>query len=205
VSQSVLDDATLARVRQEATAKASPFVDPAIVREAQTVLAGVPDEWLARVTGQPGVSWRYLGNADLVLAVRAARADQAHLVALRTARHAERERQQTAADVAARAAQRAERAAWAALAARLPVPVAVQHNWTACHLDGYEQGADHIVVLEDLTVGRLHRKARHPLCWTPSRAHELRHVTPNVDDERRLPDCKACLRTAERVAQQNGG
>lgn len=81
--------------------------------------------------------------------------------------------------------------------------MAVCHNWTARHLDGYQQGADHIVVLADLDAGRLHRKAGDPLCWAPSRAHELRHVGANVGDEKRIPDCKACVRRAGKLA--NGG
>jgi crotonobetainyl-CoA:carnitine CoA-transferase CaiB-like acyl-CoA transferase len=186
VTRSVLDDATLARMREEAKAAAGPFVDPALIREAQNILAGIPADWLTRVTG-------------LTLAVRAAQADTGHLRALADQKRAEWDREQRAAAAAGEAAVRAERDEWASLAARLPVPVAVWHNWTARHLDGYEQGADHIVALEDLHVGRLQRAARHPLCWTPSRDHPLRHVTPNVGDENRVPDCKACLRTAERI------
>jgi hypothetical protein len=84
--------------------------------------------------------------------------------------------------------------------------VVVLHNWTARHLDGYEQGADHIVVTETLYVGRLYRQADRTLCWTPSRAHELRHVGPYYapDDDKRIPNCKACLRTAERIAAPIG-
>jgi hypothetical protein len=81
----------------------------------------------------------------------------------------------------------------------------VWHNWTARHLDGYEQGADHIVTMEPLHVGRVTREARRPLCWTPSRAHELRHVQANGEEkEDRVPTCKACLRTAERIATKEG-
>jgi hypothetical protein len=198
---SMLDDATLTGLRAEAQAAASPFIDPALFRAAEAMLPRVPADWLDRVIGRAGVSWRHLSNAELALAVSAYRADIDYLAALTTERHRQREAAQRAADAEARAQARAERAEWAALAARLPVPVEVWHNWTARHLDGYEQGAGHIVVLEDLTVGRFHRPARHPLCWTPSRTHPLRHVTPNVGDERRLPDCKACIRHAERIAQ----
>jgi hypothetical protein len=55
------------------------------------------------------------------------------------------------------------------------------------------------VVLEDLAVGRLRRAAGLPLCWTPSRARQLRHVHGNAGDERRIPDCKACLERAARI------
>jgi len=198
-----LDETTLARLRAEAAAKASPFIDPALYRDAETLIHLANDDWLSRVLQRPGFAvpaWRFLSNADLALTVAALRADRAHLEALAAARMAEY--QQAAQDRRKRLAAetQAVRNKWAALAARLPVPVEVWHNWTARHLDGYEQGADHIVVLEDLSVGRFCRAARLPLCWTPSRARPLRHVTPNVGDERRLPDCKACIRHAERLA-----
>jgi hypothetical protein len=92
---------------------------------------------------------------------------------------------------------------WPALAERLPVPVTVWHNWTARHYDGYEQGADHIVPLEPVNAGRLQRPAREPLCFTPSRAHALRHVMHNGEGQyERTPNCQACLRLAERLAAQ---
>jgi superfamily II DNA or RNA helicase/tetratricopeptide (TPR) repeat protein len=197
---SVLDDATLARMRTEAAAGASPFVDPALLREADALLPAADRRWLERVIGHPVPSHRTLTHTELLLAVGAAKADTAHLRALAgsqraAAEHARQQQAETAA-----AAARAEQDKWQALHSRLPVPVTVQHNWTARHLDGYEQGADHIVVLEDLHAGRMHRTAGSPLCWTPSRAHELRHVSGNVDDGNRLPDCKACLNHAEKLA-----
>jgi hypothetical protein len=195
-----LDAATLARLGEQARAAASPFIDPALYRAAEQLAHLASDAWLSEVLGRPVVlpAWRHLPNADLALMVTAIRADRPHLeqrLAEARAAHAARA-EQSRAEAAALA--EAERAGWAALAALIPVPVQVWHNWTARHLDGYEQGADHIVVLADLTAGRLSRPARHPLCWTPSRARELRHVTPNSGDERRLPDCKACLRLAGR-------
>ena len=204
---SALDETTLAQMRAEAAAKASPFVDPALFRDAETLMHLANDRWLSRVLGRSGFAvpaWRFLSNADLTLAVAAIKADRAHLEAVAEAKRAEWTRSAEESRRAIEANAQAERDEWAALTGRLPVPVEVWHNWTARHLDGYEQGADHIVVLEDLTVGRFRRTARSPLCWTPSRAHPLRHVTPNVGDERRLPDCKACLRHAERLAGQDG-
>lgn len=197
---SALDDDTLARLRAEARAAASPFIDPALLREASSLLPAVDLDWLGRVTGHPVASWRTLDNAGLHLAVAAVKADAEHLEAVRAQRRDE-ELHKTALLLAKRGtAAQATRDAWKALRSRLPVPVAVCHNWTARHLDGYEQGADHIVILADLDAGRLHRKAGDPLCLTPSRVHELRYVGGNAGDEKRLPTCKACLRHAEKLA-----
>ena len=205
MSASVLDEATLAQWRAAAQAEASQLVDPAMLRDAQQLMPLATDEWLSRTLGRPATTraWMTMSNPELAVAVRALLADRAHLEALRKAQRAERQRTAEQGRRAAEAAAQAERDEWAALAATLPVPVEVWHNWTARHLDGYEQGADHIVVLEDLHAGRMHRTARSSLCWTPSRAHQLRHVTPNVGDERRLPDCKACLRHAQRLAGES--
>lgn len=197
---SALDDAALAAMRAEAEADRSPFINPAVFRDAQSLLPGIDHAWLARVTGREVRSWQRLAPAELTLAVAAAKADAAYLQALGVQRRAAQQAASRQRAGEAAAAAQAERDAWEALRGRLPVPVQVCHNWTARHLDGYEQGADHIVVMVDLHAGRLHRTARSPLCWTPSRAHELRHVTPNVGDDGRIPDCKACLRRAEKLA-----
>ena len=202
MTATVLDEQALAVLREQATAASSPFIDPALYRAAEALMHLADSEWLTRVLGREvAVPWRRMPNADLALVVAAIRADREHLEALAAFRRAARDAAAAAGrDERERAAQ-AERDQWTALAAALPVPVAVWHNWTARHLDGYEQGADHIVVLAALDAGWFRRPARRPLCWTPSRDHPLRHVTPNVGDERRLPDCKACLRHAARLAK----
>ena len=165
---SALDEAALAAMRADAEAKAGPFTDPALLRKAELALAGVDAAWLERVVGHPARSWRHLSHAEVLLAVRAAETDAEHLAALAEAEHAKaaRDRQDTAAAVQANT--QAAAAYWQRLREQLPVPVTVQHNWTARHLDGYEQGADHIVVLEDLDAGRLRRAAGTPLCQTPN-------------------------------------
>jgi DNA polymerase-1 len=200
---SVLDEAALARMRAEAASEASPFTDPALLRKAEALLAAADHGWLDRVVGHPVPSYRSLSQADLLAAVRAAEVDAAHLEALAAARRAgARRARQRQAETAAQAA-RAGHDRWRALRSRLPVPVTVQHNWTARHLDGYVQGGNHIVAGEDLNVGRFRRAAGMALCWTPSRARELRHVSGNAGDENRLPDCKTCLRHAEKLAAGN--
>ena len=197
---SALDEAVLAAMRADAEAKASPFIDPALLRKAEVVLTGIDAGWLERVVGHPVPSWRHLNHAEMLLAVRATETDAEHLGALAEVERTKLAQQRQTAAASAQAKARAAAAQWQRLREQIPVPVAVQHNWTARHLDGYEQGADHIVVLEDLAVGRLRRAAGTPLCQTPSRAHQQRHVSGSVSDERRLPDCKACLHFAKKLA-----
>ena len=197
---STLDETVLAAMRADAEAKESPFIDPALLRKAEVVLAGIDAGWLERVVGHPVPSWRHLDHAEMLLAVRAAETDAEHLGALAEVERTKLAQQRQTAAASAQAKARAAAAQWQRLREQLPVPVAVQHNWTARHLDGYEQGADHIVVLEDLAVGRLRRAAGTPLCQTPSRAHQQRHVSGSVSDERRFPDCKACLHFAKKLA-----
>lgn len=200
-AQSLLDEPALAVLRAQAAAHAGPFIDPVVFRQAGIVLAGVDAGWLSRVAGRRVGWWGDLDNREMWLAVRAAEADAVYLKALagRRADAARAESRKRAEDAVA--AHRAKRDGWESLRVRLPVPVVVCHNWTARHLDGYEQGADHIVILAALDVGRFHREAGQPLCWTPSRAHELRHVGANVGDEKRIPDCKACMRRAGKLAE----
>jgi hypothetical protein len=201
---SALDDATLTRMRAEAAADRSPFIDPRLLREAGQVLPWVDRGWLTRVIGRQESSWMHLGNAEMSLAVRAAEADAAYLQSLRDQVSAEREERSRIERAETVALKAAERQAWEDLRAKLPVLVEVMHNWTARHLDGYEQGGDHIVALAGFTVGRLHREQYQSLCWTPSRAHELRYVDSSAGDEKRIPNCKACLRHAANLAGRQG-
>jgi hypothetical protein len=197
---SALDDATLARMRAEAEAERSPFIDPRVFRQAQTALARVGAEWLSRIAGRPVTGWAQLANHELIVAVRAAEADAGYFQGLRAEQDAIRAEAGRVSRAEADAAAAEERRAWEDLRARLPVLVDVMHNWTHQHYDGYELGADHIVALAGFDVGRLHRATGQPLCWTPSRAHELRYVFSNIGDEKRLPNCRACLRHAHRLA-----
>lgn len=196
-----LDTTAIERMRADAATAADPFTDPAVFRKAQAILPAADRQWLEEIIGHPVPSWTRLSGAELTLAVMAAEADAAHLAALREQQAAARQAAQREQAARAAATAQAARHAWETLRASLPVPVDVCHNWTARHLDGYEQGADHIVVREDLHAGRVHRPAGRPLCWTPSRARELRHVHPNCGDETRIPDCKACLDRARKLAE----
>jgi hypothetical protein len=200
---SALDDAMLTRMRAEAAADRSPFIDPRLWRSAQEVLPRVDRGWLTRVIGRQETSWMHLGNAEMSLALRAAEADPAYLQSIRDREAAEREERRRVERAETAALIAAERQAWEDLRAKLPVLVEVMHNWTARHLEGYEQGGDHIVALAGFDVGRLHRGTGQTLCWTPSRANELRYVYSNAGDEKRIPNCKACLRHAANLAEGN--
>lgn len=134
--------------------------------------------------------------------MRAADADAGYLQTLHDQAHAVYRAESARRAEQAATARQARREEWAALRARLPVLVDVWHNWTARHVEGYEQGGNHIVALAGFDFGRLHRGTGQPLCWTPSRAQELRYVEPNAGDENRIPDCKACLRHAANLAER---
>lgn len=199
--RSSLDEAALVQLRQEARREAGPFVDPRLLSRAEAAITQAPQDWLFRILGHPILSRQQITWPEAVLVLRASEADADYLAALREESRAARKAEADRRAAGAAEEQRLQREAWLSLARDIPVPVTVWHNWTARHLDGYQQGADHIVVLENLTAGRLSRPARHPLCWTPSRDHELRHVFHNAEEQyERLPDCKACLRTAQRIS-----
>lgn len=198
---SALTDAVLAELRADAARHDSnAFIDPALLRQAERLLPLVDHDWLERVIGGPVRGWRWLNNGGLHLAVQAAKVDAAHLAAVTDARNAAAQEQNRLVGEAALAARQAKVHEWAALRDRLPFPVVVWHNWTARHLEGYEQGADHIVLLEDFVAPWFTRDKRRPLCWTPSRSHPLRYVHGNTGDEKRVPTCKVCLRRAAKLA-----
>ena len=204
VTPSALDDNTLAALRQQAAAYVSQFIDPALVRAGQLRLPAADRSWLERVIGRDEArGWRYLGNAELWLALAALDIDAAHIESAAAAGRAAWRAGQEPRVADGEAARRADEQAWAGLRAALPVRVEVQHNWTPRHLDGYEQGGDHIVVLAGLHSGRLHRAPHECLCETPSRARQLRHVGPVTGDEKRIPNCQACLAHARRLADRN--
>jgi hypothetical protein len=91
--------------------------------------------------------------------------------------------------------------AWAAIHTALGFTVEVAYNYSGPnHLETWTQGAVHILVVEDLRVGRLSRSAGQSLCWTPSRAGHLLFDGGTVAAEKRVPTCKACIRQAAKLA-----
>ena len=205
MTATTLDPDLLAALRERAHAEAWGFVDPARFRAFQEQYPTWPPAWRDAIVGRATFGPRELTWPESVLLLLAADLDQVGLDRARAALKADNEAAIERAQEPARAAYAAQRAAWVALRARLPVNVEVWHNWTARHLDGYVQGADHIVTRQTFRVGRIVRLGDQPLCWTPSRAHELRHVQANGEEkEDRVPTCKACWRTAERIATEEG-
>lgn len=57
-------------------------------------------------------------------------------------------------------------------------------------------GGDHIVLEEDLNLGRLKRSTRDPLCKTRDKFKCLDEIDEGDD---RKPNCKRCLEIAKRI------
>lgn len=192
----------LAALHAQAAAEAGPFVHPHRMRHIESWWHGDLCEWAAQVTGRATVtglaplSWREWVLLDLAHDVEPCPPPAPLLTARRTAERAAAVARETAR-VARHAAKRTE---WAALAKELPVSVRVEHNYTSRrHHETHVQGVEHVLVDDDLTAGRLTRTAGQPLCWTPSRAKDLRafyRLNDPLDD---VPTCKACIRTAYRI------
>lgn len=72
----VHDAGRLAVLRSEAVKHASGFIDPALVRAAETALAGFSSARLEYVTGRSVRSWLHLSNEELALAIAAAKAEE---------------------------------------------------------------------------------------------------------------------------------
>ncbi|MGW3308233.1 hypothetical protein ACWDG9_16790 [Streptomyces sp. NPDC001073] len=187
-----LTESELAELRERARRDSGPFTDPRIIsREIPHSFA-----WVSAVLGRPyggprSVTWpeRYL----LHIAAKAEPVPPARCHAgpiPSPGRVNERSyREQQAAD-------------WKAIADQIPVAAEVRHNYTSVrHLEFYTQGGDHIFLLEELHIGRIHRPANNPLCYTPSRARDLREFPPLSKGEIRLPDCRACDHILKRIAQ----
>lgn len=198
-----------AELRQEADRR-SRFVDRADLDRMEDAARRRDTEWCSTIIGYvfPGI--RSISTRDANLLVVADERNitpplPAHLAeafAEAKRRHEEQEAAWKAkADAAAKV--QAERAArWVELQELLPVPVEVRHNYTSSrHLENYTQGADHIYLPEGLTIGRLNRPAHDVLCSTPSRRKDLAEF-PHTATDGRLPTCKACWNTAERITSR---
>ncbi|MGP3951306.1 hypothetical protein [Streptomyces sp. 7N604] len=189
----------IAELHERARREAGPFVH---ARVLETPVHNA--EWAAAVLGRPYHGPRTVTWPERYLLYLAALAEPTPppppkaTAALVRYRAEEEARRKAAEEQHRRRVQEWEELA-AALHDATGVRFEVRHNYTSHrHLDGYTQGGDHIYLLDDLDVGRLHRKAHHVLCWVPSRAHDL-EVFEFLDDGR-LPNCKACLRIARRLS-----
>lgn len=191
----------LHELRARADREAGPFLDPVLFRRIQHWVPAAHDEWATAVLGHDWAGFRCASNRDLVLLdlARAAEPDPPEPPRV-AAQRAEAQRRAAAAARAATDRQVRRMAEWAKLRAALPVRVEVVHNYTSArHFEHYVQGVDHIMVREPLSVGRLRRDPNRPLCWTPSRDKNLQHFSDGYED--RVPECKACIAIAERIAR----
>lgn len=96
----------------------------------------------------------------------------------------------------------AVREEWAQLRAELPVEVEVVQYVTLARLhSGERRYGEHIIVRDDLRVGRLHRAYNTTLCTTPSYTPDgPRTAIASAEDL--YPTCPICLGTAYRVAKR---
>jgi hypothetical protein len=102
----------------------------------------------------------------------------------------------------ARAARlRALDEAWASIWRALPQKIGVAYNYSGgLHLESYQSGAVHIILTEDLVHGRLRRVKGGAICTTDSAARHQEFADGGDPPEQRRATCKACLRTAAKVA-----
>ncbi len=96
--------------------------------------------------------------------------------------------------------------AWRAIYEKLGFAVGVAYNYSGPHhYETYTSGAVHILTWVDLNRGRLVRPVGAPLCWTPSRAGHLEFADRGDPADRRVPTCKACIRSAAKLAGDADG
>lgn len=195
-----LPDDTLAELRARARREAGPFVDPRLLPGLQAKTARAYPEWVSAILGRQVHDVRRVSWAELVLLGMASDAEPEPPVPARVLAA----REQIAIEERQRAGWLEEkRREWATLRASLPVKVSVAYNYSGPHhYEFHLSGANHIILREPLLVGRLRRDAHRSLCWTPSRAKHL--LFAHIDDpadRARVPNCKACLRVAVRIAQ----
>lgn len=191
----------ITELRAQAARTSGPFINPTHVNTVQRFTPG-RSEWASAILGRTFPGLGRLSNEDVTLLALAARAEPdpptpPRVPAPWEPKYVPSTRELAQAEEESRAWEE-----WRTLRAALPVPVIVLHNYTSHrHYDGYVQGVEHIILDADLHRGRLHRDQGRPLCWTPSRAHNLEVFgNPGEDSPGRLPTCKACLTTAHRIA-----
>ncbi|MFF5655236.1 hypothetical protein [[Kitasatospora] papulosa] len=190
-----LTPAAVDELRVRAAREAGPFVDPHVL--TAPVHNG---EWCTAILGRPFPGERHVTWPDRYLLHIAAQAEPCPPPPPRATAAAARVREQLDADrrrIADRHARQTE--VWERLRAALPVAAEVRHNYTSHrHLGHYSQGGDHIYLPDGLDAGRLRRPAGRVLCWTPSRARDLREF-PEPAGDGRVPSCRACVRSAGRL------
>jgi hypothetical protein len=187
------------------TALTGDLVDPRRWRHIETWWRIDLREWAEAILGRAipeprRISWRDWVLLDLAHTAEPTPPPPPLLTASRARHYALAEQQER--ELAER--HQAKIDDWKALRAALPVKVVVVHNYTSArHLDGYVQGAEHILLTEELHRGRLHREVGQALCFSPSKARDQRYLSlRDAGDDDRLPSCASCLRTARRLAEK---
>jgi hypothetical protein len=191
-----LTEQQLTALHAQAAAHTCPFVDPAQLDRVTRFVAG-RHAWASAIIGRL-FDLRHMTNLELRLLDLAAQAEPEppRPPALWEAGYVPTEQER--ADQARKAARAAE---WALLRAALPVPVRVVHNYTSTrHTETHVQGVEHILVDEELHVGRLDRERGRALCFTPSKTRDHRALSlSDAGDDDRLPTCVQCVRAAYRI------
>lgn len=90
---------------------------------------------------------------------------------------------------------------WEELKSKLPFTTRVAYNYSGSrHTATYLSGADHIITMEPMKVGRINREARRALCETPSRSrHLLFELSGGTHLDPDTPSCKRCIEIAAKV------
>ncbi|MFD7509526.1 hypothetical protein ACFV5N_09310 [Streptomyces sp. NPDC059853] len=193
-----LSPGQVAELRERARHEAGPFVDPHLAQRIRVHNA----EWASAILGHPFPGQHRITWPELYLLHIAAEAEPSPPPPPATAAAARHRAEQETARAAVEQAYRQQVEEWEQLAAglgRLGVRAEVRHNYTSHrHLGHYTQGGDHIYLLDDLHIGRLRRLAGRVLCFTRSRARNLREF-PEPARDGRPPTCRACLTTARRI------
>lgn len=197
---STLDETTLTQLRNEAAYLAStPFVDPRMLHQIESAAGWSHPEWVARITGQEHLTPRRADYKTGILVALASQRDHEHLWWLSYQRITAATEQAGMQREATRRRRFQDAYAWERLREAIPVLVRVAHNWYwKAHVTGNNWSSDHIVVLDDLHAGRLHRSAGMALCQTRQDDPRFDHLHQQPGDETRVPTCKQCLRIAER-------
>lgn len=199
----------IASLREQARRTSGGHIDPRALHRVDR--ASFFREWATAILGRdyPGVRWLDSWEISLIDLALTAEPDRP-VPAAEFERREQARRSIEAGQRAVAAAYLARLDTWHALKARLPVLVTVGHNQTIGHWEsGHVAARDHIVVQDDLQVGRLHRTARRALCETPAKNRSggrrnpdpLRGLVRDDDGEDRIPTCKACMHVAERIAR----
>lgn len=211
--RTALDADRLTVIRADTRSSRNRYVDPARLEPVRRTVAQLPTAWSSYVLGRAVAGTHALQWGEMVALTDSAILDRIHLDYLADlardegVRRLDRER----AEVHYRAIER--RDWWEHLRRQLPVEVFVGFNWAYGYKNGSNRGRSHIVVQQDLRSGRLHRRAETALCETASRSRPgPRGLDPFRALERtprdavgpgdcdRIPDCRACLKFAHRIA-----